>query len=195
MAQRTKTNLGVLKKRGKIVVGLYSSLNDGGSALHLVPEFVKRCLGDDCWRQRYDPHVNQILTCGSFEEFITARPPRGMGTDLRTLKNLCRDDVAALALIDKEVANPIGTNQYSDEGVYNIHNQRPAGTSRDAILRRLRKNRPDLYQKILRGELTCNAAMIEAGFRKKPTNLELLQKTWAKTIAADRALFLTWVQQ
>lgn len=44
---------------------------------------------------------------------------------------------------------------------------RPAGTSRDAALRRLKNNRPDLYQKVIDGELSANAAAIAAGFRKK----------------------------
>lgn len=39
---------------------------------------------------------------------------------------------------------PVGTNQHA-EGVDNIHtHERPSGTSKDAALRRLRKDRPDL---------------------------------------------------
>ena len=42
------------------------------------------------------------------------------------------------------------------------------GTSREASIRRLKTSRPDLYAQCLAGELTANAAMIEAGLRKKP---------------------------
>jgi hypothetical protein len=45
---------------------------------------------------------------------------------------------------------------------------RPTGTSRATALRRLRKDRPDIHARVLKGELSAHAAMIEAGFRKKP---------------------------
>ena len=44
---------------------------------------------------------------------------------------------------------------------------RPTGTSRAAALRRLRKDRPDIHARVLAGELTPHAGMVEAGFRKK----------------------------
>ena len=42
----------------------------------------------------------------------------------------------------------------------------PQGTSADAGRRRLRKDRPDLHERVLSGELSVHAAMVEAGFRK-----------------------------
>jgi hypothetical protein len=36
-------------------------------------------------------------------------------------------------------------------------------------LARLKRDRPDLAEKVIAGELSANAAAIEAGFRKKPT--------------------------
>jgi len=57
------------------------------------------------------------------------------------------------------------------ESVYNnasnVHaSERPSGNSRAAFLRRLRKDRPDIHARVLNGELTPHAGMIEAGFRK-----------------------------
>jgi hypothetical protein len=48
-----------------------------------------------------------------------------------------------------------------------INTSRPTGTSRAAALRRLRKDRPDIHARVLAGELSPHAGMIEAGFRKK----------------------------
>jgi hypothetical protein len=64
----------------------------------------------------------------------------------------------------------VGTNQYS-ERVYNnesdVHRHKARkGNSNEAAERRLRKDRPDLHTRVLTGELTWNAAMVEAGFRK-----------------------------
>jgi len=52
----------------------------------------------------------------------------------------------------------------------------PTGTSRDAALRRLRKDRPDLHAKVISGEKTAHRAMVEAGFRQEPTPMELAQQ-------------------
>lgn len=42
------------------------------------------------------------------------------------------------------------------------------GTSRAYTLTRLESERPDLYERVCRKELSANAAAIEAGFRKPP---------------------------
>ena len=42
------------------------------------------------------------------------------------------------------------------------------GNTRSYAMRRLKKSRPDLHAKCLSGELAAHAAMIQAGYRKKP---------------------------
>jgi hypothetical protein len=46
-------------------------------------------------------------------------------------------------------------------------NKPPTGNSVSYALRRLRKQRPDLYEQVKAGEQTANEAMVEAGFREK----------------------------
>jgi hypothetical protein len=94
---------------------------------------------------------------------------------------------------------PVGTNQYS-EGVYDnkkdVHT-RPAGNRAEAALRRLRHAAKDddriaaVYQRVLDGELTANAGMVEAGFRKKRASrkmsaLDRIKKLVAKLTADER---------
>ena len=45
--------------------------------------------------------------------------------------------------------------------------ERPSGNSRLAFLWRLRKDRPDIHARVLAGELSLYAGMVEAGFRKR----------------------------
>jgi hypothetical protein len=45
---------------------------------------------------------------------------------------------------------------------------RPTGTSRAYALRRLREQRPDIHARVLAGEISPHAGMVEAGFRKRP---------------------------
>jgi hypothetical protein len=77
----------------------------------------------------------------------------------------------------------------------------PTGTSSEAAHRRLRKDRPDLHERVLTGELTANAAMIEAGFRKarryvpnQKSVLARLHRTWEQATEETCANFQTWVR-
>ena len=59
---------------------------------------------------------------------------------------------------------------------------------------RLRKDRPDIHQRVLDGELTAHAGMVEAGFRKKRdrrkmTLVERLWKLWKKATKGERTEF------
>jgi hypothetical protein len=80
----------------------------------------------------------------------------------------------------------------------NSYEGRPWGNSVDAALRRLRKSRPDLHARVLNGELSANAAMIEAGFRKpRPRDpdpvLTRLRRIWKRASLETRRVFLAEV--
>jgi hypothetical protein len=55
---------------------------------------------------------------------------------------------------------------------------------------RLKRDRPDLAERVVAGELSANAAAIEAGFRKKATPLEALRRSWSRATADERETFL-----
>jgi hypothetical protein len=62
-------------------------------------------------------------------------------------------------------------------------NPAPTGTSKNATLRRLRKDNPELHDKVVAGELSANAAAIEAGFRYRSISIsERCAKAAAKSI-------------
>ena len=132
--------------------------------------------------------------------------PDGYGTSIATLKRICRDSPEALDAIDRACLrkpggtnNASGVNQHSDSEVIvdNIHNdrqERPSGTSRDAAIRRLRKDRPDLHEKVLREQITPHAAMIEAGFRKKLSNVEQMMSIWRKSSPQEKDEIFEWME-
>ena len=55
------------------------------------------------------------------------------------------------------------------------------GNDTDYTLRRLARDKPELLDAIERGELSVNAAAIQAGIRKKPTSGEVCVREWKKT--------------
>jgi hypothetical protein len=64
------------------------------------------------------------------------------------------------------------TAESVDNGGKDINTSgRPTGTSRAYALRRLREQRPDIHARVLAGEISPHAGMVEAGFRKRPSKI------------------------
>ena len=84
-----------------------------------------------------------------------------------------------------KAGNPAGSNQHQkqDGNSDNITISTDGrGTSLSYGLRRLHKQAPELHKRVLAGELTTNAAMIEAGFRRKTVTVVLDRESWVASI-------------
>jgi hypothetical protein len=92
-----------------------------------------------------------VAANASNEDFVSTPPLEGLGIEFRLLKNLCRDDVEALDLLDQvtqsQSGNPTGNNQHGIVNNINNSSKRdsPVGTSEAAALRRLRKSAPGFH--------------------------------------------------
>jgi len=98
-------------------------------------------------------------------------PDGGAGLPEDALLSLLRDRNPDLArALHREIDQPlpehgeIGRGRERDRGDNITSTDR--GTSDDYTRRRLRRDRPDLYERVVEGELSANAAAIEAGFRR-----------------------------
>jgi hypothetical protein len=60
------------------------------------------------------------------------------------------------------------------------------GTSKSYTVARLKREAPALFQAVCAGELSANAAAIEAGFRKKPTPFETIIRLLPKLSDDER---------
>jgi hypothetical protein len=56
-------------------------------------------------------------------------------------------------------------------------------------LKRLKRDCPDLYEKVIAGELSTSAAAIAAGILKPPTPLADLRRAWNKASEEERTTF------
>ena len=65
------------------------------------------------------------------------------------------------------------------------------GNSKSYTVSRLKRDRPDLFEKVVAGELSANKAAIEAGFRRRARTMsENLDYLWAKATPDEQAGFL-----
>lgn len=161
--------------KNQIITLLRSALVEGVTELNSVPELLQPILEEELWQEQILPDTGEVVTMNSFVDFIKTPPPAGLGTNFETLWQLCSHNPLLLDLLDRAVQRPAGSPEKSQRLVGqkiivdNIHNsdkiERPTGTSKQAGLRQLRKKNPELHAKVLAGELTVNAAMVQAGLR------------------------------
>lgn len=146
--------------------------------------------GGQRWRQLTDRNGRKFRY---WEDYLQHPEPYGLGMPVGEAEaviearddKLLRDVLSARyrALEEEDRANLRGPGRPKAEILDNPETdiqgfRAPTGTSAEAALRRLRKDRPDIHARVLAGELTANAGMIEAGFRKpgKSRRLTTLDK-------------------
>ncbi len=145
----------------------------------------------------------------TFREFIEAPPLRGLGEKLEDIERLIADDAESLVRLRELVVAGKGAPEGNQNAKTNTDNvsicsdlfaepepakkKANAGNSRAYTLSRLKKERPDLFDRVAANELTANAAAIEAGWRKVPSALETLQRAWKKASSEEQRQFLEWI--
>lgn len=156
-----------------LVEALGSALREGEHGLKHGPTLLVRVLREESWRSFVTQRGEQVQH-ERFEQFVTAVPLRGLGASMRLIGKLVDaiEDPGARAQA-QDLLDQVSGNRQGQRGnfLYNIQevaeSSAPTGTSREAGLRRLRKDRPDLHAEVLAGHLTAHAAMVQAGFRRK----------------------------
>lgn len=148
------------KGNAVLVDALGSSLRRGGNALEAVPGLLKRLLAEESWRE-FVTQRGELVQHDRFVDFVTTPPLRGIGASVDLIRRIIADDTEAVDLLDQALQNPVGTNV----ALNNIQGQAPVGTSKDAALRKLRKDAPELHADVIAGRLTAHAAMVQAGYR------------------------------
>jgi hypothetical protein len=190
-------------RNGNVIHSLTYSFAHGIANINNVPSLVLRVIKEDMWQHFVVQSTEEEVHYQYFEEFVEAPTPRGLETTMETLRNLCCKDDEVRSELTKVTkrpdGNPIGNNQHTEdeEGtLYNIQGsskeKAPTGTSKDAGLRRLSKDRPDLHQKVVDGEMSVHAACTDAGFRKKPCPVTTAKKAVEKMTAKQLKEFGEW---
>ena len=167
--------------------------------LNHVPQSIRRVLDTGCWRERFSFETQQIWKFNSFAEFLTK--PLGQGgcdfTREQVEKLLVKaDDSEVLrmfrAAMDAQELNARtpdlkahgGKRQKQARNEKDVTRLRSVGDTDTAAyaIARLRKDRPAIHARVLAGEITPHAGMIEAGFRKRSVRNKLsrVDRTWKR---------------
>jgi hypothetical protein len=159
-----------LRQNASLVESLGSALRSGDHGLTTVPPLLKRVLVEESWRcfltQRGD-----LVEYDRFADFVVTPPLKGIGGTVELVKRIVASDPETADLLDRELQRAPGR----PESVDIVNEKRPTGNARDAALRRLRKDAPELHAEVLAGHLTAHAAMVKAGFRHRTISVPVDQ--------------------
>jgi hypothetical protein len=173
---------------GSRVESLYKTVAHQSTMLGYAPHCVVETLSGRCWRRFANTATFRQYEYSKLDDFVKAEPPGGLGRpggagELRALiypyafdpkvqvePKVRSEAIEAIRLIDEatEPEATHGTNQHK-RGVDNIKSSTPVqgGDSETYLLRRLKRDRPELAERVVNRQLSAHAAAVEAGFRQR----------------------------
>lgn len=155
-----------------------------GTMLSEVPKLFLIVVKCQDWREGWK-WAGQNYDAPSLGEYVTRKPPHGLGATLKMAETWVRSDPEALAIFTEETTGQHGGNRSSSK-IDNIKLEPRTGTSRAYTVARLRRERGDLFQQVLAGKLSVNRAADQAGWRTKPPVIKQIRKLLKRTTYEDR---------
>lgn len=170
-------------RNGTRITIAYHALHKGEAGLDNLPLVLEQ-IGDEKMYKRFvHPETGQILENESFRDFVYSSPPKGLGTKQETIYRLCKDNERVLSKVTTWLTGRHGGDRHSDNfKSNNVTLESRRGNSPTYALRKLRKDAPRLHEKVIEGQLSAHAAMVEAGFRKKTITIAVDPESAARSI-------------
>ena len=174
-----------------------SALSHGNINLGVFPRLIRRIIDEKAWLIRKLPGEG-IVEMKSLAELVTTPPILGWGEDPAKIEAIIRDDVEVLAMWREAMKQQGGDRYNAKANHYNIMVRDDTcgiaqGTSRSYTVTRLQRQAPELFARVVNGELSANAAAILAGFKKVKTPLDQLRHWYGKASAQEKVQFLSEV--
>jgi hypothetical protein len=167
---------------GQLVTNMQFAVR--GCNIDQIPVTVRKVLETGAWQTYWQSQ--RLKQFATFREFILAGPMEGgCSFDPKYVQALLHKsgDAVVEAMFRRAMTAPVGTNQHSD----NVTTLKPErGNSRAYTLDRLQREQPELFAQVEAGKLSTNAAAIEAGWRRKLTPFERVQKLLPDLTAEQR---------
>lgn len=178
-------------EKGQLCDITMSAIYHGCSKLDSIPALLRRIIENRAWECR-QVKMRGVVQLANLRELITKEPMEGWGENPERIEGLIKHDPEVLVLWREAMKEKTGPKLKGDDGLCNIvtETKGTTGNSRSYTVSRLQREAPELFTQVVAGTLSANAAAIQAGFRKKPTALEMLLKAWKVATDDDRRLFL-----
>ena len=132
--------------------------------IDVLPKFIERIIDEQLWRECKTKEGEPFQ---SFQHFCEYKLWWGLECPIDRMVDYCKYSESCTKLLLSEVPalaknGEIGRGRNSCSNTTAIESDRGANYN----LRRLKRDHPELAQAVINGELSANAAAIQAGFRK-----------------------------
>lgn len=178
-------------EKGQLAVDTIRCFNKVHGSLTSMPGLISKIIREKVWERRI--HNHRLIELPNLRALITEPYPRGWGEQPDKIQAVIQDDVEALALFRVAMVEGPGGDKKSKGRIINdniINDTVDQGTSKAYTVSRLKRDRPDLFDKVVAGELSANGAAIEAGYKRVKTTLEQLQYYWDKATLEERQIVM-----
>lgn len=192
-----------LTESEKILNGLYQEIHRSGFTPDNVFLLLTALLRRDFPAKRGE---NLEVSRRRFEKIVTTKYPNGLSMSSEDLLKIVNNHKHPHEGKDKKLTSDMawmrermnvlvpgkardGGNRGStreERKVRGVIHDSSHGRSVRGVLRRLRRDRPDLADRVAAGKMSANAAAIEAGFRKKYTPQEQIIRLWDKLTTREK---------
>ena len=184
-------------EKGQLCDSVMSAIHHGLGNLETIPALLRRIIENRAWECR-QVKMRGVVQLANLRELITKEPMEGWGENPERIEGLIKHDVEVLAMWRDAMKGKQGGDRRSDVAIKDdniILDKANQGTSRSYTVSRLQREAPELFAQVVAGTLSANAAAIQAGFRKKPTALEMLCRDWKVANAQERKAFLAKIEK
>jgi len=171
-------------EKGQLCDSVMSAIHHGLGNLETIPALLRRIIENRAWECR-QVKMRGVVQLANLRELITKEPMEGWGENPERIEGLIKHDPEVLVLWRDAMKGQAGRPKMGSNPTILEKDRGKAYT-----VSRLQREAPELFAQVVAGTLSANAAAIQAGFRKKPTALEMLMKAWKVATDDDRRLFL-----
>ncbi|WP_327084954.1 hypothetical protein OIE66_21545 [Nonomuraea sp. NBC_01738] len=180
-----------LRRRGAKVAELATAIGSARPLLTEASATLRDLLDPPGWREYTGPGGELVLH-EDFRDFVSDDPPRGLGTSLPVVRALSLGDAGLSSLVDRALhftgedgddGDAAGDDlDYAEPPALSVTAQiepreqeaperpaapKPPSPAQQAALRKLSEEAPALHTRVLAGEMSTHAAMVEAGLRTR----------------------------
>lgn len=156
-----------------LVVKMANLCNSNSIRSGTIAEGIEYILDNDLWQHR-EPEMLEPKEFTYFPEFCQATSPWGLNTSWDLITTVCQVEPRILHKVTEAGKRGHGGDRKSDKIKSDIVTlDRTHGSNSKAYgLSKLKKDRPDLFDKVTDKEMSVHAAMVKAGFRKRKIQVE-----------------------
>ena len=156
-------------EKGQLAISTVQCFTGLKGSLSNFPGLIKRVIEERVWECR--SHHGRVIELPNLRALITTKPIEGWGQDPKKIEAVIKDDAEALAMFRE--AMKVGQGKRVSLGDNVTEAEPSSGNSLSYTLDRLKREAPELFQRVVGKELSANAAAIEAGFRVKTITVPL----------------------